>query len=127
MDTDLGSRIKRMVDDAIEAHQEDGRRAHLGPSALGNQCDKAVWYGFRWHSLRRFEAKKLRVFERGQNEEAVIVRRLRLAGIVVGRRGLPRRAVRIFRLRRSLQGIGGWNRRGAGRRGARAARDKNDK
>ena len=80
---DLGERIKQRVDAAIEANQEDGRRTHLGPSALGKQCDRAIWYSFRWYTNRRHDAKLLRIFERGQNEESVIIRRLRLAGITV--------------------------------------------
>ena len=79
----LGELIKRRVDAAIEANQDDGLRSHLGPSALSTPCDRAIWYNFRWHTDNRRDARMLRLFERGNNEEPAIIRRLRLAGITV--------------------------------------------
>ena len=42
-----------------------------------------MWYDFRWYSRRRLTARVLRIFDRGNREEPVIVRRLRSAGISV--------------------------------------------
>ena len=75
--------IRRKVDAAIEAAQDDGLRHHLGPSRLSSPCNRAVWYDYRWYTYRHLNARILRIFERGVAEEAVIVRRLRDAGFSV--------------------------------------------
>ena len=72
-----------MVDAQIEAGQGDWRRAHLGASVVGKKCERAVWYSFRWHTAPEFSGRILRLFRRGQAEEAVIVEDFRNAGITV--------------------------------------------
>lgn len=61
---------------------DDPRRTHLGASVLGRQCDREIWYGFRWvgtESYLRFnrdtgetidsEGRMQRLFSRGHSEE----------------------------------------------------------
>lgn len=68
---------------AIAEGQEDSRRAHLGASVIGRQCERALWYSFRWARSVRHEGRLLRLFARGQLEEDRIVADLRRIGMTV--------------------------------------------
>lgn len=63
--------------------QRPGRR--LGASQIGKECERALWYGFRWASLgeREFDGRMLRLFNRGHREEPTMVAELRGAGLTV--------------------------------------------
>jgi hypothetical protein len=63
--------------------QSQGVRAHLGCSLLGHPCDRWLWLSFRWAVVEQFSGRMLRLFRRGQNEEALVVRDLRAIGIDV--------------------------------------------
>lgn len=54
---------------------------------LGHPCDRWLWLSFRWAVVEKFQGRLLRLFRRGQNEEAQIVRDLRAIGIDVQRTG----------------------------------------
>lgn len=71
------------INNALERVQEDGWRAHLGASVIGRQCDRQIWYGFRWAKVVRFAGRQLRLFNRGHREEERFVAWLRDAGIVI--------------------------------------------
>ena len=68
---------------AFEARAEDWRRQHLGASAIGRPCERAVWYSYRWASDPKFEGRILRLFRRGQNEEPDVIEDLLAAGFEV--------------------------------------------
>lgn len=76
--------ILKAIDDAVlvEAGQEPGR-FHLGMSGLGEDCEKAIWNSWRWVYPEEFLARILKLFDRGNAEEAVFTKRLRAAGITV--------------------------------------------
>ena len=38
-----------------EASRDNGHRAHLGGSQIGNPCSRALWYQFRHASSQSFE------------------------------------------------------------------------
>lgn len=63
--------------------QRPSRR--LGASQIGKECERRLWYGFRWDNLgeREFDGRMLRLFNRGHREEATMVAELRGAGITV--------------------------------------------
>lgn len=71
------------IDAAILAKAESGHRPHLGASMIGRPCDRALWYSFRWTARAKFPARVLRMFRRGQDEEAVFTKMLRDAGVEV--------------------------------------------
>ena len=75
--------IKDLDKASAELLGGDRRRSHLGPSATGQRCPRAVWYGFRWAYHVQHGGRMYRLFERGNEEEARIVRWLRAAGINV--------------------------------------------
>ena len=74
--------LSAMIDRAHEERQEPPR-PHLGASLLGHPCDRWLWLSFRWTVVEKFPGRVLRLFRRGQNEEAQIVSDLRSAGITI--------------------------------------------
>ena len=87
----LARRIKEDIDDYCIATYDDGFRWHLGASMIGQDCQRAAWYGFRWaaHSRqaqdltpegRASYARMQRLFNRGHREEERFVEFLRGTG-----------------------------------------------
>ena len=74
------SKIVELID---RHHQEqtDTQRGHMGCSILGNPCERALWYLFRWTFKENFPGRIRRLFRRGHNEEQTIVSDLRKIGI----------------------------------------------
>ena len=68
---------------AYEAGAGDGFRDHLGASLIGKECERALWYDFRWTTRAAFPGRILRLFETGQIEEVRLVRNLRATGATV--------------------------------------------
>jgi hypothetical protein len=64
-------------------HARDGRRNHLGASQIGNPCERALWYSFRWCRAPVFSGRILRLFETGLQEEKRVLQNLRDIGINV--------------------------------------------
>ena len=52
----------------------------LGASGAGKECERAVWYGFRWAKMADFGGRMLRLFERGDLEEPRLIEDLTLLG-----------------------------------------------
>lgn len=69
--------------DAYEQKQDGGFRDHLGASIIGNPCNRALWYSFRWATRARHTGRLLRLFETGQLQEARLVSDLRAIGVRV--------------------------------------------
>lgn len=68
---------------AAPGSNEDWRRNHLGASIIGHDCDRYLWLSFRWALNPQHEGRLLRLFSRGDREEAWIVQDLRDAGFSV--------------------------------------------
>jgi len=71
---------------AIYDSYEEGRepfRPHLGASLIGRECERELWYTFRWCTVSFHSGRLLRLFETGQLEEYRFVENLRSAGIEV--------------------------------------------
>lgn len=68
---------------AYEADVSDGNRRHLGASIIGKECERALWYDFRWTTRSQHPGRLLRLFETGQLEETRLVRNLRRTGATV--------------------------------------------
>lgn len=69
---------------AYEAKADRFERGYLGMSTMGDECDRALWYSFRWASPpEHFDGRKLRLFETGHREEARMLDDLRAAGVQV--------------------------------------------
>ena len=68
--------IQALIDKHHETHAEPPR-PHMGCSQLGHPCDRWLWLSFRWAVQPTFPGRILRLFRRGQNEEATIISDLR--------------------------------------------------
>lgn len=61
----------------------DWRRDHLGASIIGQECERKLWYTFRWASAPKFEGRMLRLFATGHNQELRLINDLKRIGCVV--------------------------------------------
>lgn len=77
------SPTREAIFSAYEADAGDGFRSHLGASLIGKDCERALWFDFRWTGRAKHEGRVLRLFETGQLEEARLVRNLRRVGATV--------------------------------------------
>ena len=66
-----------LADTALEAQQERRRRGYLGMSAIGRECERALWYDFRWAARVTLDAPTLKRFADGHLSEDVAVARLK--------------------------------------------------
>lgn len=71
------------IEDAVVANTDQSFRPHLGASQIGDDCMAKLWYGFRLATPSNFDGRMLRLFARGQDEEARFVKLLRDAKIEV--------------------------------------------
>jgi hypothetical protein len=67
----------------IKESADNKPRPHLGASLIGHNCRRWLWLSFRWCVQEDFEGRILRLFRRGQDEEARIIEDLRNAGVEV--------------------------------------------
>lgn len=65
------------------AKRNDPPRPYLGASVIGRECERQLWYAFRWAAPEQFDGRMLRLFDRGQREEAALVADLRAIGCEV--------------------------------------------
>lgn len=66
-----------------EKYNAEPSRPYLGGSAIGNPCERALWYSFRWATKKMFEGRLLRLFQRGHKEEPWLVDDMRACGMQV--------------------------------------------
>lgn len=66
------------IETLMEANQERGSRAYLGASAIGDSCDRKLWYSFHWVKQGFIEAAGLRRINDGHRGEDVVASMLRL-------------------------------------------------
>ncbi len=76
-------RVLPHIGDAYRSEKEDGHRSHLGASILGEECARKIWYNFRWVTKAKFNAKTLRLFNRGHLEEGRVISQLLMIGAEV--------------------------------------------
>lgn len=72
--------------EAIYRHYENRPRhdrAYLGMSEIGAECERAIWYRWRWAHETKFKGRLLRLFETGNREEARLLDNLKAVGIEV--------------------------------------------
>lgn len=80
---EVEANVHHAIYQAIKDNAEDWRRDHLGASLIGGKCDRQLWLGFRWAADPGHSGRQLRLFRRGDNEEASMVYDLRLAGMKI--------------------------------------------
>lgn len=75
--------IPDLIDQRHEALETRRPRPYMGISSIGHVCDRWLWLQFRWAVIESFPGRMLRLFERGQREEAIMASELRSIGIVL--------------------------------------------
>lgn len=69
--------------EAIESGEtEEPLRPYLGYSSFGHDCPNYLWLTFRWAYKRSITPRLQRLFNRGHNEEPIIVADLERAGMI---------------------------------------------
>jgi hypothetical protein len=76
--------IQQLIDRAHEAKREEPRH-YLGVSELGTECERALWYSFRWALLPHAEGRMMRIWRTGHESEATLIEDLRMAGVTIER------------------------------------------
>jgi CRISPR/Cas system-associated exonuclease Cas4 (RecB family) len=79
----LDSKVVDLIFETYEKRRRKENRAHLGASEIGNPCERALWYSFRWVSKKSFPGRVLRLFETGQLQEVRMAQDLRSIGVDV--------------------------------------------
>lgn len=75
--------VVQLIDAAIEEDADKTFRSHLGGSMIGEKCERALMYGFRWAKAPGHSGRLLRLFNRGHREEERFVGYLRRIGAQV--------------------------------------------
>lgn len=78
--------IEALIDKHHESIQSEPR-PHMGASLVGHSCDRWLWLNFRMAVIEKFPGRILRLFRRGQEEEAQVVSDLRAIGLNVQKTG----------------------------------------
>jgi len=66
-----------------ESKQTGVGRPHMGASLIGGECDRYIWFNFRWALPPKFEGRILRLFKRGFVSEVELNTELRGIGLRV--------------------------------------------
>ena len=78
--------ISQLIHDALDS-QELEHRAYIGASSIGNQCERAIWYGLHKPESKEIDAKTRLTFEIGHALESLLLNLFRRE--VVIERPLP--------------------------------------
>lgn len=84
-------KFKSQVAERIEQHYQASQTLvddeNLRCSSIGNECERALWYGLRWTTpLKRHDGRQERLFQTGHREELRIIEDLRAIGCNVSSR-----------------------------------------
>lgn len=80
---ELSQQIKNQIDNYCSDFYDNGPRSHLGASKIGENCSRALWYGFRWIAHKKHSGQQQRLFQRGHFEEPRFVSYLEAIGFTV--------------------------------------------
>lgn len=89
MEWDQGARYRGFLGElmplAADAYDTSNEpfRSHLGASVIGRECAREIWYSFHWTTARKFDARMLRLFNRGHLEEPRFLALLKTIGCTV--------------------------------------------
>lgn len=85
MEITLAHPLVQLIDRAVELanEREFPFRSHLGGSMIGRQCEREIWYSFRWAKRPEHKGRILRLFGRGHLEEFRFVKYLLCVGAEV--------------------------------------------
>jgi hypothetical protein len=67
------STVTRIYDWYASEEKKSPPRPHLGASIIGRECERQIWYSFRWVQPSQFQPRILRLFKTGHLEETRLV------------------------------------------------------
>jgi hypothetical protein len=79
----LESKTVRAIYDAYVAKNPSRFSRRLGASMIGKECERAIWFDFRWAGKESFDGRMLRLFQTGHLEEHRFVQNLKDIGCEV--------------------------------------------
>lgn len=89
MKSDGGARFRHFegqiiptLGDAFDSGN-DKFRSHMGASLIADDCDRKIWYGWKWATHIPHEGRQLRLFNRGHLEEGRVIAQLNAIGATV--------------------------------------------
>lgn len=91
----LAEQIHADIDLWCQHQYDDGPRTHLGASIIGHECERYIWFGFRWMFREVFSGRMQRLFQRGHLEEYRVTEWLRGIGFAVQQADVDGRQFRI--------------------------------
>jgi len=74
--------VTKIYQSYVDANK-DWRREHLGASLIGNECERSLFYSYRWCTVPKFGGRILRLFDTGNNQEERLLTDLRNIGCEV--------------------------------------------
>lgn len=77
------STISRIYGGYVARNKASSIRLHLGASEIGKECERQIWYGFRWIKEQDFPGQLLRLFDTGKLEENRFISDLGSIGVEV--------------------------------------------
>jgi len=76
----LRDQLESDIDEWCRKAFDDGPRSHLGASLIGADCDRHIWYSWRWFKHKIFPGRMQRLFQDGHWYEDRIIEMLRGIG-----------------------------------------------
>lgn len=76
-------KIYAKLNTTCKKNLQAGHRTHLGASIIGQRCQRAIWYSFRWVKAPTFTGQTLRLFDRGHSEETKVYYWLKESGFEI--------------------------------------------
>lgn len=100
--------LKAVLPEIHDAYRgsDEGFRSHLGASVLGGECDRALWYSWRWFTRSSFSGQILRLFNRGHLEEGRFIALMLTIGCKVWQQDEHGKQFRISHMQSHIGGSG---------------------
>lgn len=106
----IAEQIEKDVDLWCQQQYDEGPRSHLGASIIGHECERYIWFSFRWMYYEVFSGRMQRLFQRGHLEEYRIFQWLQGIGFKTTSVNVDGKQIRIL----FAEGHGGGSTDGIG-------------
>jgi hypothetical protein len=100
----IAAQIEQDIDDYCLQTMLDGPRKHLGASVIGHNCERFLWFHFRWMKFEKHDARMARLFTRGHLEETRMIEMLRGIGFNVKEVEVDGKQIRVVDLEKHFGG-----------------------
>lgn len=91
----MAEQIQAEIDLWCQLQYDDGPRTHLGASIIGHECERYIWFSFRWMYYHKHSGRMQRLFQRGHLEEDRVLQWLRGVGFRTQQTAVDGKQIRI--------------------------------